>query len=170
MKKVIYILVGVFTFSISLLIFHLRPFVISVSLCEISENAQFYESKQINVKAFLVTGGYYDVTSGIKATDFRNGCSSEVNIEISEELKKNETFSKIDDELFEKRREPQNSGTDGWAIVEVEFVGELKANRKSGIYDKPKFTIKATKVRQVSPIKFITLNEVSILNKDLVLY
>lgn len=170
MKKLIYILIGIVTFSIGFWLFQFNVEIAEtkvVSLCEVAENPNYYEFKQIKVRAFLAVGGYYDVISGIKATDYKSDCASKIVINISDELKRNKDFSKISNELEQNRRESQKGLRDGWSITEVEFTGELIETGKSGISAKNYFVLTPIEVKQISTIKFITPKDVSTLNKDL---
>ena len=170
MKKLIYILIGIATFSIGFWVFQANFKTIdtnSVSICEVAAKPELYLSKQIKLKAFLAKGGYYDVVSDVVATDYKSDCASKVIIIISDELEKGEALSKIYIELEENRRESQKGMTDGWAVAETEFTGELIPTSKSGFSAKYYYVLTPIEAKQIAPVKFITPNEVSILNKNL---
>jgi hypothetical protein len=170
MKKAGYILFGIFTFLLGVWLFQLRAYVIAVPITDVLENSEIYQSKKIYVKAFLAEGGYYDMRSSMQAVNYKNGQLSGAIIEISEELKNDETFQKLRKELDEKIREPQYGMQDGWAVVEVEITGEFEENRNKsgGLVDFSDFKkLKAEKIIQLSPIRFIKPGEVSLLDIDL---
>ncbi len=180
MKKLIYILIGIFTFSIGFWLFQLRPNVTEInsnpkdetteemlspaSFCKILQNAKLYKSKTVRVKALIALGGYYDVISSAQIVDYKNGCASDDSIEVSDALQNETNFIEISNALFNSKQ-PM---TDGWSIVEVEFTGELEKPNNAATENKIVF--KATKIRQVSPIRFFTPDEITFLNKKLSLY
>lgn len=181
MKKIIYILIGIFTFSVGFWIYQsnvkdhkIRPNLSIeekkfLSLCEIAENPKQHQSKQIKVRAFLAKGGYYDVISGIVVTDYKSDCASKITVNLSDELRRSKSFLKISDQLEDNRRESQKDPRDGWAVAEVEFTGELVENIV-GVYSaKPNFVVMAIEIEPIAPIKFIREREVSPWNKELTL-
>lgn len=180
MKKVIYMLLGILTFSIGFLLVNLDslpvpdslrvsdPLIVPVSLCEISENPNLYQSGQIHVKAFLAVGGFYDVlSSSVEVADFRNGCLVKANIGTTQFLKNDEILLKLKDELNELRNLPNYKSRDGWAIVEVEIIGEIEDLRKKQVSGDTDFKLKPTKIKQLAPIRFIFPSEVPALDKYL---
>ncbi len=167
MKKGIFLLVGVLTFSVSFWLINSRSLVVPVSLCEISENPNLIKSGQIHVKAFLAKGGYYDVISGMEIFDMNNGCLVGANLEIPETFESNEILTKLKNDLTDFRNLPEYRNRDGWAIIEVEFIGEVEDLKKYHNSHSRDFNLKPSKIKRLSPIKFISPQDISALNKYL---
>lgn len=87
MKKPIYILIGVFTFSLSLLIYYLRPTVTPVSLCEVPQHVELYRFNEIRVKAYLDSVGLNKDDLDFNVSDIKNDCLTGASLIISEQLK-----------------------------------------------------------------------------------
>ena len=173
MKKLIYILIGIFTFSIGFWLFHLRPLVTPVSLCEISQHAELFKSKQIRIKAFLDgVGRIEDDLIYYSVSDFRDGCLTGANLEISEKikekLKSDESLNASVKLIRQKREEAYYNRRNenypaGYYVAEVEVVGEIEKypeTETTGIARVP-FGIKVNEIKQVSPIQFISPEELS---------
>ncbi len=112
-------------------------------------------------------GGYYDVISSrVIITDYKEGCASVDNVELSDELKNNPAFSDLTDQLFEKMRNSQEGMNDGWAVVEVELEGIVVFNRTR----KDRFKFKATTFQQVSPVSFVSDEQADPIYKNLKSY
>ena len=169
MKKLIYILIGVFTFSVSYWLFQLRPLIVPVSLCEISQHAELFQSKQIRVKAFLnnvITDE--DGREDFRVSDMKNGCVTGATLEISEQLisklKSDESFQQFIGELRDKNDEEyKNLEGNGIFNAEIEIVGEIKKvaeTEKASLVSPPPFIITANEIKQISPIRFVSYEEV----------
>lgn len=173
MKKLVYILIGIFTFSIGFWLFHLRPLVTPVSLCEISQHAELFKSKQIRIKAFLDGVGRDESNlDDYSVSDFKNGCLTGASLEISEKMKeklKSDENLKAStnlirqkrEEVFRNRRNPNYPA--GYYVTEVEITGEIEEyieTETTGIARIP-FKIKVNEMKQVSPIRFISSEELS---------
>ena len=87
MKKLIYLLIGLSAFSISLLIYYLRPIVTPVSLCEISQHVELYQFSEIHINAYLDGVGINSDDLYFNVSDFKNGCLTGASLNISEQLK-----------------------------------------------------------------------------------
>ncbi len=141
----------------------MNPFDMPVSLCEISENVDRYKSKTIRVKVLMMAGGDYDVVSPAFIADSKVNCRAKANIIIADELRQNENFSKLREEVAWKRFEPQSTETfqkDTGSIVEIELIGKLEDVKKSNIAsEQPSFILKAKNFKQLSQIRYITRQE-----------
>ena len=172
MKKFFYIIVGLFTFLIGFWSYLSRPFVTPVSLCEISKNVNLYRSKSIKIKAYLdqvpIEGIYENEYS---VSDFNSSCLTGATLEPSDELKSQlqneESLRNFINELSEKRQEDveKRDGSKLY-IAEIEIIGEISEQEKTGHYPIP-FKIKANKINQLSPIKFITNGEFQKITKNI---
>lgn len=172
MKKIFYIIVGLFTFSIGFWSYLSRPFVTPVSLCEISQNAGLYRSKQIEIKAYLdrvptkdIEGNEYSIS------DFNSSCVTGADLELTDELKlqlqNDESLRNFINEFSEKRREDYEKRDDsGFYIAEIEIIGEISEQKKIGHYPIP-FKIKANQIKQISPIKFLTNEELKKMTENI---
>jgi len=173
MKKLIYILISIFTFSIGFWLFHLRPLVMPGSLCDISQrDAKLFESKQIHIKAFLDgVGRTEDDSNYYTVFNFGNGCLTGASLEISEEIKeqlKADGNLKTSINLMRQKREEEfnnrrnESYTPVHYIAEVEITGEIERyaeTETTGINPIP-FKIKVSEIKQVSPIRLISYEEI----------
>ncbi len=171
MKKLIYVLIGIFTFSIGFWLFHMRPLVMTVSLCEISRrDVKFLKSKQIRVKAFLDNVGRDENDLNLSVFDFGNGCLKGAELEISdrikEQLKSNENLNasmslirQKREEEFENRRNPIYTPVHYFA--EVEITGEIKNydSEDEALVESLPFVIKVNEIKQISPIRLISNEE-----------
>ncbi len=171
MKKIFCIIVGLFTFSIGFWSYLSRPFVIPVSLCEISQNAELYKSKQIKIQAnldqVLIESGEENQYS---VSDLNSNCLTGAILEPSEKLKlqlqNDENLRNFINELSEKQRKMYEKRDDsGFYLAEIEIVGEISSDRVTS--HSPPFRIKADKIKQVSPIKFLTIEEFRKLTKNI---
>ncbi len=169
MKKLIYILIGIATFSVGFWIFQLRPLVVPVSLCEISQHAEFFQSKQIRVKAFLDNVRVdEDGRENFSVSDLGKGCITGATLEISEQLKSklkgDETFQNFiselrgeNDEIYKRR------DGNGLFVAEIEIVGQIRKVEESEygvIASPPPFIITANEIKQISPIRFVNNEEI----------
>lgn len=168
MKKLIYILIAVFTFSVGFWLYHLRPLIMPVSLCEISErDAKFFESKKIRVKAFLDSAGTADIDLGWSVFDYRNGCLKGAALMISpekikEQLKNDENLNasvnlirQKQQEEFDNRRNPSYTAVHYFA--EVEITGEIQD--VDSVEPLP-IIIKVDEIKQISSIHSISYEEI----------
>ena len=175
MKKLIYILIGVFTFSVSFWLFQLRPIVVPVSLCEISQHSELFQSKQLRVKAFLDNVRIdEDGREDFSVSDFRKGCVTGATLEISEELKaqlkSDESFQNFIMELRQKNDEIyKKRDGNGLFVAEIEIVGEIRKVEEpenASIVSPPPYIISANEIKQVSSIRFISREELSVFIKS----
>lgn len=163
MKKELAILVALLAFIVGVVSYYANPFGKYVTLCEISQQVNDYESKTVHVNILMMAGGYYDVVSPAFLADYKANCRTKANVIISDELMRNENFSKLREEVVWKRFESQSAETpltDVGNIVEIELVGRLENVKESIIAnEKPIFTLKATNFRQISETRYITKKE-----------
>jgi len=171
MKKLFYIIIGIFTFSIGFWSYLSRPFVVPVSLCEISQNAELYKSKQIKIKAYLdrVLIGNGEETEYV-VSDLNSKCLTSAIVESTDELKlqlqNDESVRNFIYELSEKQKQMYEKRDDSWFyLAEIEIVGEISSDRKTS--HSPPFSIKASKIKQISPIKFLYREEFLRLTKNI---
>jgi hypothetical protein len=174
MKKLIYILIGIFTFSIGFWLYHLRPVVMPVSLCELSQHdAELFKSKQIHVKAFLnAVGRTEDDLNSYSVYDLKNGCFADARLEISEkikeQLKSDESLNasinlmrQNQEEAFNNR--PNSSYKPVYYFAEVEITGEVEKyeSEVGALVTPPPFVIKVNEIKQISPIRPMSYEELS---------
>ncbi|MEO6589088.1 MAG: hypothetical protein ABIP06_07150 [Pyrinomonadaceae bacterium] len=164
MKKFVLILIGIFAFSIGFWVYQSQNTDRLISMCEISKDYKSYDSQRFRIRTVLAMGGYYDViNSKVNITDYKEGCASVDNVELSDGLKNNPAFSDLTDELFEKMRNSQKGMNDGWAVVEVELEGIIALERVR----KDRFKFKATNFQQISQISFVSDEQAESLYTDL---
>lgn len=176
MKKIFYIIVGLFTFSIGFWSYLSRPFITPVSLCEISQNTEIYRSKSIKIKAnldqVLIRSGEENEYS---VSDLNSDCLTGATLEPSEKLKlqlqNDENLKNFINELSEKQRKMyEKRDSSGFYLAEIEIVGEIEKREPSSygsLVEPPPFIIKAEQIKQVSPIKFITTEEFLKITKNI---
>lgn len=158
MKKIIYVLLGISTFLFGVLSFYLRPVATPISLCEATKNADVYQFFDIRIKAKFYVG---EEGGSFQAFDFKKGCSDAsaalILVDENNELLHNEKISK---ELLELVKEMRGKFTsfETPPITEVEIRGKL-INKPLGCYTPP-YTILVKEIKQVSPIKISTQEEI----------
>lgn len=173
MKKIIYILIAVLTFSGSFGIYKFRPFYSSVPLCEIKRNFKFYGTIQ------LVTGWDIHFTAYAEGSDasfenpdsfwlidFQSGCVTGgiVDFSNSSEIRNNENFSKTLTELREKKLKPEQSLYEGFYVARVKITGKVEdTSRGIGGTD---FHVEAKEIKQISPIRFLSQEDIQILREE----
>ena len=194
MKKLIYVLIGIITFSIGFCLYQFRSVFITiqndlpvsssscceisqhefelanstelstdvpVSLCEISQRIELYPSQQLRMKAYLE----FEIEGTFFVSDFRKSCVTSARLEIAEGLKKNKKFRNLVNSLRRKNDElTKNKDESGLYLVQIEIVGEInktKNTENAGILNPPPFEIKASEIKQISPIRFVSYQEVS---------
>jgi hypothetical protein len=168
MKKLTYLSIALSAFSLSLLIYYLRPIVTPVSLCEVSQHIELYRFNEIHIKAYLDSVGINEDDFDFNVSDFKNGCLTGASLYISERLKeqlKNDESLKIFiAELREKNDKIiKNREGKGIFVVEVEIVGKIEKQRKSeygALVAPPPFVIKANLIKQISQIRFVSNKEI----------
>lgn len=174
MKKATYVLFGIFTFSVGFWLFNLYPFSAPVKLCEISQHIELYQSKQIRIEAYLYIAGFAeDNISFYRVSDFENDCYVTASLEISEKLKQSIENSK-DFESFTKLKQINNKLLEkdngkGFYVARVEIVGEIQKKEESNLQPfvpLPPFVIKAGRVKRISPIRFVSYEEISKFNNQ----
>jgi hypothetical protein len=187
MKKLIYILIGIFTFSIGFWLFHFyydrqvisSPTDTSVTLCEVAGNASFYQSKQIHIKALLDgVGTNGNNLDDFTVFDFKNGCLISASLEIPEnvkgKLKSDESLKASLSLLRQKYKEAfdnrQNQSLPaGYYFIEVEIIGEIERHEyQYGVSDPPlPLVIKVNQIKQVSPVRSISREVFSNITKNI---
>lgn len=161
MKKLIYILIGIVTFSVSFWIFQMHPLVIPITLYELKQTGDYKTRK------FTVIGKLNAYKSGsdssINLQDYENNCSVEPqcfkSLELSEDAK-NES-SLLITELVEKNKTfGITNFIPGDYLAEVEVTGELVEQKEENPFCRCMiYNIKAERIKQISPIKFVTNEE-----------
>ena len=163
MKKDLSILVALLALIVGVVSYHLNPFTMPVTLCEISRNIKYYESKPVRVKVLMMAGGNYDeIVSPVFIADSKTDCRTKAQIRISSELMTDESFSKLSEGITWKRFEVVTSeaGIKAGNAVEIELIGKIEDVKKSIIADKkPAFVLRATDFKQLSEIRHITQEE-----------
>lgn len=172
MKKLVYILVAVFTFSIGFWLFHLRPVVMPVSLCEISRlDAELFKTKQIYVRAYLDSvGRTEDDLDSYSVYDLENGCFIGAKLEISGKIKEQlqnddnlkasiNLIRQNQEEAYDNRPNPRYKPV--YYFAEVEITGEVKKyeSEYGALVTPPPFIIKVDEIKQISPIRLINYEE-----------
>lgn len=166
MKKIIFLLLGIFTFSLGFWFYQSQKTDRLISLCEISKDYKRYDLQRFRLRAVLAMGGNYDAFDSTRITDYKNGCASVNNVELSDELKNSPAFSKLNDELLKKRQELQYGMINGWAVVEVELEGIIVFNKTR----KDRFKFNATTFQQSSQVSFVSREQANSVYTDLKLY
>lgn len=170
MKKLIYILISLVAFSVGVAVFYIRPQFIPISLGELRENISQYKFVKVRVKGnFEVTKAESTYFFGLQ--DYKNKCSGGsfcyVGLELSKETE--EINSLLINELPDKN---QTLGkTDyrrGVYLAEIEVNGYLEEEKEEKYKDTgisggvgPAYIIKVQNIKQISPIKFVTNEELS---------
>jgi hypothetical protein len=148
MKKVVYILVAIFTFSVGYGLYQVRPFVTSVPICEVTQNIGLYNNREVHIKAFLEVSGEY--------ISIDDGCINEdISVDLAEELKGNATIT----ELFKQLRQARSKNSH--PMIKAEIIGTIKDIRNDGITGiiDPQFEIKIREIKPISKVVFITDRE-----------
>jgi hypothetical protein len=156
MKKVIYVLFAVFTFSIALVLFQMRALVIPVTLCDARQSAAFLRGGKIRLKGFLEvrkSDDGYDAS----LTNAEKECFGSATITNVEELIKDEKIAGLFDELSGLESE------DGWRAAEVEIsTDKFEDLKESGITYcfTTRFHLKVKSLRQTGQIRFFNREEI----------
>jgi hypothetical protein len=126
-----------------------------ISLCEAKENYEFYESRDIRLRANF----YVDESGRMRAFELKKDCTGvtvtfrDENNEILSENELDSDILKLAEELSAK-----NSG-ELKAVVGVELIGELE---HSGILcnfiERNPFYFRARQLRRISPVKIIDVS------------
>ncbi len=165
MKKLIYILIALTAFTVGVVVFYLRPIVTPVSLCEISQHAELYRFNEIRVKAYLFSVGKED-SDFYTVSDYKNGCVTGASLDISEKLKNNANLGNLIQELRQKNNALREQNAEGKFVekdiygffdAEVEVTGKIEGI--SSCFGMP-FVIKTENIKQISPIRFISSEEI----------
>lgn len=162
MKKDLAILVALLAFIVGVVSYYVNPFSKYVTLCEISQKVSEYKSKTVHVKVIMMASGYHDVISPVFIADSKTNCRTKAHVIISGELMRDESFSKLREEVAWKRFASPSIETriEMGNVVEIELIGKLEDVKESIIAnEKPTFTLKATNFKQLSEIRSITKGE-----------
>src|SRR6478672_7295531 len=108
MKKIIYILISISAFSISYCVFKLRPLILPVSDCEVAQNIELYNNREVHIRTFLEIVG--------KNVGVDSRC---INDDVSVLLR-----GKIKEEEFNQLQEAVLKNNSG--LIEVTIVGTVK--------------------------------------------
>ncbi len=160
MKKVIYIFVALLAFVSGVFVFYIRPLFIIVPLYDLRENISHYESLKVKVRGdFEVTNGESSYLYGIQ--DYKNDCSDDCvsykGLELPKEIE--EENIKFIKELAEKNSTlGKTDFRQGMYMAKVEVTGYVEERYSVG-FDMSYFVIKVVEIKQISPIKFITVQE-----------
>src|SRR5215212_1494623 len=118
MKKVIYILVAISTFSFSFGLFKLRPLVIPVSLPEASQNVELYYFHDVHIRAYLEASRLPVYCCSV--TGFEGDYIEGAGFALTDELKKDENLTKLREELLQKSKQLNNKD-----LYKGDFVAEV---------------------------------------------
>ncbi len=174
MKKAVYVLFGIFTFSVGFWLFNLRPLVTPVRLCKIPQNTEIYRSKQIYIKAYVDNvGASEDDLSYFSVFDFGDDCLTGASLNISEkfreQLKNDASLKSFIDELRLKNNQLYEKRADGHFIGQVEITGSIKKVLQNTetegfatVYFP--FEIEIVSMKQISPIHFMSQEEIVSIN------
>ena len=163
MKKLIYICVALLAFACGLVVYYVRPLIIPISLSELRQNTSDYEFRK-----FRVLGKLQVWESGstylINLKDYENDCSKEPfcsrSLQLSEEVKA-ENIALIK-ELAEKNKTfGVTNFIRGEYLAEVEVSGQLVEKGENPFCNCIIYEIKVEKIKQISPIKFVTNEEMT---------
>ncbi len=160
MKKAVCILIALLAFAGGVVVFYVRPLLIPFSLSELRRNSSHYKSYKFKVTGKLVAWKA-ESTYSINLRDWENDCSVEPNcdygLEISEEIKAenidwlkeiasmNHTIGETDFRRIEY-------------FAEAEITGYL-VERENKYFGGSSDKIKVDKIKQLSPVKFVLLDE-----------
>ncbi len=162
MKKDLSILVALLAFIVGVVSYYVNPLSKYVTLCEISQRVSEYKSKTVHVKVIIMASGYDDVISPVFIADSKANCVTKAHIIISGEVRRDENFSKLREEITWKRFEsqPRETRINMGNAVEIELIGKLEDVKESSIAnEKPTFTLNATNFKQLSEIRSVTKEE-----------
>lgn len=173
MKKLIYILIALVAFSIGVIGYYLRPIVMSVSLCQIKQNASLYDKQTVRVKGYLDSLRMDETDNneidfdGISSLE--KGCETGASLVYSEQLKTDETLKNLRQQIWEKNKEfVKTRFEEGWYLAEVEVVAEVNDMSNDGVTHcfAPDLGLKVKEIKQVSPIRFVSREEAWKLNNS----
>lgn len=166
MKKIIYIFVFLIAVIVGVSVYYLRPLFVPISLSDLRKNTSHYKHHKIKVFAkFEVTEENSQYFINLK--DWENECSGDnfcfIGLELSEEiLAQNLSLIK---ELLEKNKAVGRSTlingehwADGEFYIDVEVSGYL-IEKESKYFSGTFYDIKVDEIKQISPIKFVTIKE-----------
>lgn len=158
MKKIIYILVGISTFLFGVFSFYLRPVVTPISLCEATQNYEFYQFSNILIKADLTTYKQGDV---LYVSEMKKGCiDAGADLVFSEDYEESETISKekLNSEFAElKEKTIEQKSETSTAMADVIIKGRI-VKRTMNCFAAP-FYFEVEEIKQVSPVRIINIQE-----------
>ena len=169
MKKLVYILIAFSAFSFGIVVYSLRPIISPVSLCEISQHTELYKFNDIRIKAYLDNVGIDNDSLSYSVFDFGNNCLTGADLDISESLKeqlKNDKSLKVFiNELRQKNNELMENRAEGHFIGQVEIIGSIekvssKTDEIAGLISPLPFVIRADEIKQISPVHFMSHEEI----------
>jgi hypothetical protein len=160
MKKAVYIIVALFAFIFGISVYYIRPLFVPISLSELRQNTSQYKYLKIKVVGKLEVTGE-DSRYFINLKDWENDCSGDnfcfKSLELSEEVMA-QNISLIK-ELAEKNKTfGKTNFIKGDYLADVEITGQL-VERENEIFGGTFYAIKVEKIKQVSPIRFVTVEE-----------
>ena len=108
MKRIIYIFVALITLSVGIIAFYLSPKIVPVSVYTIVQNFELYQRQRIYIKGYLEAykPHYEDSRFFGEVFDYERFCLKDciagADIDLTENIKNNEQFSKTVYDLAEK--------------------------------------------------------------------
>lgn len=161
MKKLICILIALISFSVGVVVFLVRPLLVPISLSELRQNISQYKSLRFKVVGKLEVWES-ESTYSINLKDYENDCSAEPTcfrgLELSEEVKRENIL--LIKELAEKNKTfGRTNFIRGDYLADVEITGQLIEKEQNPNFGGSVYDIKVEKMKQISPIRFVTVEE-----------
>ncbi len=160
MKKAVYIIVALIAFIFATSVYYVRSLFVPISLSELRKNISHYKHLKIRVVAKLEVieeNSHYF----INLKDWENDCSGDNfcfrGLELSEEVKAENIL--LIKELAEKNKTfGKTNFIHGDYLADVEITGQL-VEKKNEFFGGTFYDIKVEKMKQISPIRFVKVEE-----------
>jgi len=161
MKKAIYVFIALLAFACGVFVFYVRPLLIPISLSELRQNISHYKSLRFKVVGKLEVWEA-ESTYSINLKDYENDCSGDNlcfrGLELSEEVMAENIL--LVKELAEKNKTfGKTNFIRGDYLADVEITGQLVEGEQNPFFGGSVYDIKVEKMKQISPIRFVTVEE-----------
>lgn len=163
MKKLICGFIAMLAFIFGLGIYYIYPLIIPISLDELRKNEKSYKSRRFKVFGKLEVIKFADTPGySINLKDYENDCKDRIcfkGLELTEEIK-SENILLIDELATKNKTREVTNSIEGEYLAEVEVTGKLVEKGESPFGGGMIYSIKAEKIEQISPIKFVPVEEI----------
>jgi hypothetical protein len=160
MRKAVYVFVALLAFASGVFVYYIHPLFVPISLSELRQNTPHYISRKFKVVGKLEVWEA-ESNCSINLKDWENDCSGDNfcfrGLELSEEVKAENIL--LIKELAEKNKTfGKTNFIHGDYLADVEITGQL-VEKRNEFFGGTFYDIKVEKMKQVSPIRFVKVEE-----------